>query len=171
MRKKKCKSCEVVFQPERQLQQTCSVQCAIDLVNKKKKQKLDKEYREKKAKLKTRREWLKEAQQAFNSWIRYRDKDEPCISCQRHHKGQYHAGHYRSVGSCPELRFEELNNHKQCSMCNSHLSGNLIEYRKNLLVKIGKDKLEWLEGNHPSKHYSIEEIKDIRDRYRKMING
>ena len=54
--------------------------------------------KERKAKLKSRSEWLKEAQAVFNKFIRLRDKDQPCISCGRYHQGQYHAGHYRSVG-------------------------------------------------------------------------
>ena len=124
------------------------------------------EIREAKAKIKTRGEYIKEAQAAFNSWIRERDYDQPCISCGRLHQGQYHAGHYLTVGAHPELRFEPDNAHKQCAPCNDHLSGNLIEYRKRLLVKIGPQRLEWLEGDHPAKHYSIEELVALTKHYR-----
>lgn len=124
-----------------------------------------KEMRAAKEKIKSRGQWAKEAQAAFNRYIRLRDADEPCISCGRHHQGQYHAGHYRSVGSAPELRFEELNNHKQCAPCNSHLSGNLVNYRINLEKKIGDEKLAWLEGPHDPKRYTIEELKEIKALY------
>lgn len=117
--------------------------------------------KKKKARDEDRGYWLKKAQQDFNAWVRLRDRQEPCISCQRHHEGQYHAGHYRSVGANPELRFEPLNNHKQCMPCNTHLSGNLINYRVNLLQKIGKEKLDWVEGYHEAKHYIIEDLKEI----------
>jgi hypothetical protein len=65
--------------------------------------------------------FIKQAQHAFNEFIRYRDRDFPCISCGRHHDGQYHAGHFRTTGASPELRFDEDNCHKQCSACNNHL--------------------------------------------------
>ena len=91
-----------------------------------------------------------------------RDKDEPCISCGRYHVGKYDAGHYRSVGACPELRFCELNVHKQCVPCNQHKSGNVIEYRINLVNKIGADKVTWLERqDQEPKKYTVEECKAI----------
>jgi hypothetical protein len=116
--------------------------------------------------IKTRAEWLKEAQAAFNAYIRVRDSELPCVSCGRHHNGQYHAGHYRSTGSAPELRFDERNIHKQCAPCNNHLSGNLIPYRVELIRRIGQDGVDYLEGPHTSKKYTIEDIKSIRDSYR-----
>jgi hypothetical protein len=124
-----------------------------------------KEYRSAKQKMKSRADWLREAQAAFNRYIRLRDHDKPCISCGRQHQGQWHAGHYRSVGACPELRFMELNVHKQCAPCNDHLSGNIVEYRRGLIERIGIDQVEWLEGNHEAKKYTIEEIKAIKAEY------
>lgn len=118
--------------------------------------------RERKEKLKSRPDWLKDLQRVFNEFIRLRDVDLPCISCGRYHKGQYHAGHYRSVGACPELRFNEDNAHKQCSACNSHLSGNILEYRLGLIEKIGLERVEFLERkDHPPLKLSVEEIKDL----------
>jgi hypothetical protein len=35
--------------------------------------------------------------------------------------------------------------HKQCSYCNLQLAGNLIEYRKGLVKKIGINKVQDLE--------------------------
>ena len=99
--------------------------------------------------------WLKKAQAAFNAFIRARDESEPCISCGRFHDGQYHAGHYRTVGANPELRFEELNCHKQCSVCNNHLSGNLINYRIGLVSRVGQESVYWLEGPHEPKKYTV----------------
>ena len=98
-----------------------------------------------------------------------RDAKEPCISCGRYHEGQYHAGHYRSVGSTPELRFNELNCHKQCSVCNNYLSGNAIEYRRGLVAKIGIDQVEWVEGKHEPNKYTIDEIVQIKKYYQQKI--
>jgi len=168
MKAKKCKSCGAEFQPFRSLQRVCSPICAVNLARDDKKKAFKRETRKMRAKIKTRGQWMKEAQAAFNKYIRLRDKAEPCISCGRHHTGQYHAGHYRSVGSAPELRFEPLNNNKQCSACNTHLSGNLINYRVALVKKIGIDSVEWIEGPHDAKKYTIDDIKGIKSKYSRM---
>jgi hypothetical protein len=113
--------------------------------------------------------WHKaETQRWVNKYVRLRDAKEPCISCGRQHTGQYHAGHYRTVGSCPELRFEELNIHKQCSACNNHLSGNIVNYRLRLVERIGVGAVEWLEGKHEPKHYTIDDLKAIKAKYKTL---
>lgn len=124
--------------------------------------------RKRKEALKTKGDWAREAQREFNRWVRLRDKDLPCISCGRHHQGQYHAGHYRTVGANPELRFEPLNCHKQCAPCNNHKSGNIVEYRINLVQRIGRDAIEWLEGPHDPKRYTVEQLQEIKRKYAKM---
>ena len=160
----------------RQLKAFCGTNCFaewaaanVSKLAKKGRQIESKIHKAKKESLKTKGEHLREAQTAFNAYIRLRDAEEPCISCGKFHTGQYHAGHYRSVGSSPELRFEPLNNHKQCAPCNNHLSGNLIKYRINLIEKIGLEKVEWLEGPHEPKRYTIEQIKEIKVHYRKRV--
>lgn len=154
-----------MFQPVRQLQSACSIPCAITIINAKNAKESRKTTREAKERIKSRADHLREAQAAFNRFIRLRDHDKPCISCGRHHQGQYHAGHYRSVGACPELRFDELNVHKQCAPCNDHLSGNIVAYRFGLLERIGIDRVEWLEGKHEAKKYTVDEIKAIKVEY------
>ena len=171
----KCKVCGNYFvKTISSMQKVCSPKCAIILSKEQARKKKEKEERaekrERKAKLKSRSEWLKDAQSVFNKFIRLRDKNEPCISCGKYHTGQYHAGHYRSVGACPELRFCELNVHKQCAPCNDHKSGNIIEYRINLVKKIGVDKVEWLERqDHDPKKYTIEDCKEIIKYYKAKI--
>lgn len=119
--------------------------------------------------LKPRTQWLKEAQQAFNAWIRWRDRDKPCISCGTTRAAQWDASHYRSTGAAPELRFHPDNVHKACSVCNQHKSGNLIEYRIRLMALIGPTRVEWLEGPHEARHYSIDELKSIKVLYKRLV--
>lgn len=107
-----------------------------------------------------------QAQQAFNEFIRYRDRHLPCISCGRHHDGQYHAGHYRTTGANPELRFNEDNCHKQCAPCNNHLSGNLMAYRPALIAKIGQERFDVLMGPHEMPKWGRDDYIRIRDEYR-----
>lgn len=168
IKQKKCKVCRDNFTPWSSTQQACSPKCAIKLSGLTREKKERREHAKSKESLKSRSQWLRESQQAFNKYIRARDKDLPCISCQRHHQGQYHAGHYFTVGGNPELRFEELNVHKQCAPCNNHLSGNIAMYRKGLIEKIGVDKVEWLEGPHEAKNYLIDEIKEMKKKYNKL---
>lgn len=166
---KTCKVCKVKFEPTKPLQLVCGFSCALDYSFVQKQKAVKKEAKERKEKLKSRSDYLKDAQTAFNAWVRARDAKEPCISCQRHHDGQYHAGHYRTVGACPELRFEPENVHKQCSPCNLHKHGNIVEYRLNLVKKIGLERLEWLEGIHAAKKYTIDDLKAITKEYREKL--
>lgn len=173
-RPKKCKnpSCGISFPPQRLGQAVCSPKCglAIKDVNREKARKAiadlgRKEIRAAKERIKPKGQYMKEAQTAFNAWIRERDAALQCISCGRHHQGKYDAGHYRTVGSNPALRFEPLNCHRQCSPCNTHKSGDIVNYRIELVKRIGADKVDWLEGPHDPKRYTIEDLKNIKADY------
>lgn len=176
LKPKKCRQCGVVFTPIRSMQKVCSARCAHAFADRERarKRKLAqreerKSLKERIEKAKTRGEHLRELQSAFNAWIRLRDAGQPCISCGRMHKGRWHAGHYRSVGSAPELRFEPLNVHLQCAPCNLYLSGNLTAYRINLIEKIGLEKVEWLEGKHEPLKLTLTQIEQMKTYYRAEV--
>jgi len=126
---------------------------------------------EKKQQVKPISYFIKQAQQAFNEFIRYRDRHLPCISCGRHHDGQYHAGHFRTTGANPELRFNEDNCHRQCAPCNNHLSGNLISYRPALIAKIGQARFDSLMGPHELPKWKREDYIRIREEYRAKLKS
>ena len=170
---KTCKNCKIKFEPKySSVQQVCSFECSIELAKTNKKKKTAKDWsnekKVRKEKLKTSSDHKKELQVIFNKWIRLRDKGLNCISCNKPAKKE-NAGHYRSVGGNPELRFEPLNNNLQCEYCNTYLHGNLINYRINLIKKIGLEKVNWIEGSHKPKHYTVTEIKELKAFYRKKI--
>jgi len=164
----RCGNCKEPTTNRYGLTAACNPEHAIAIARAKQAKKDAKQLREDKARIKTRQQWLKEAQAAFNAWIRERDHNEPCISCNRFHTGSYDAGHYRNVGSNPALRFEPLNCWKQCVPCNQHRSGNSIEYRIHLVRRIGVERVEWLEGPHEPKKYDIPELHAIKAKYTKM---
>lgn len=177
---KVCKVCKKEYTPYSSTSKACSYECALviakiqqkndsDRIIRNKKKAEKKAHRIQKEKLKTRAQWLREAQTAFNAYVRERDRDEPCISCGRHHEGQYHAGHYLTVSANPELRFHPFNNNKQCAPCNNHLSGNIVKYRPNLIEKIGLKSLEWLEGPQQLQKLTIDEIKEIKAHYKEQL--
>lgn len=174
---KKCKVCREPFTPSKPMQRVCGYECACQVAkvaHDKRAAKVAKddrrETRAKLEKLKSRADWAREAQTAFNAWVRLRDTGKPCISCQRHHNGQIHAGHYLSRGARPELSYEPDNCHAQCAPCNTHLSGNSVLYRRNLVELIGVERVEWLEGPHEPQHYTIDDLREIKARYTKLAN-
>jgi len=147
-----------------------------------------KELKARKERLKTKRDWVKEAQPEFNRFIRFRDWGKPCISCDTPIEeiesnqgwkvgGAWDCGHYLSVGSHYELRFEEDNAHRQCKSCNAgskkfaHKARSVAtRYREKLIDRIGLKQVEWLEGPHDAKNYTIEDLKEIKAKYRKKAN-
>ena len=166
---KKCKICKVSFTPISSTQQVCSWECAIKIVKDQKIKAVKKQIKEAKQKIKSRSDWLKDTQVVFNKYIRLRDQNDGCISCGSKSASAYHAGHYRSIGSARHLRFNELNCHRQCAACNTHLSGNLINYRQRLITKIGIYAVEELESNNATVKWSIEEIKMLKQHYSDKI--
>lgn len=185
LRKRKCKQCKRWYEPRTTMQQVCSPDCAIARA-KEVSAKLDKKraaeskradreakkaanarIRAKKQALKSRSDLMREAQQAVNEFVRERDHNQRCISCGADNAVKMNAGHYRSVGSAPELRFDTRNIYKQCEKCNSYLSGNLIEYRRRLLLKIGAEKLERIEGYHAPKKYSRNDLIRIKQIFKR----
>jgi len=152
----------------------CSTEHALEwLKTDKGKSTLQKARRKKTAELreslKTKSQYVKEAQVAFNAWIRLRDADKPCISCGRDHQGQYHAGHYRTTAAAPQIRFNTYNVNKQCSVCNNHKSGNIVEYRINLINRIGEEKVQELERNNELSSWDIEYLQRLKRVFQKKV--
>lgn len=174
-RPKKCKNpaCGEKFVPAVSFQSWCKPDCAVVIARARQEKSRKalaevgrKELRAAKERLKPKGQYMREAQAAFNAWIRARDADLPCISCGRFHEGKYDAGHYRTVGGNPELRFEPLNVWRQCAPCNNHKSGDIVNYRLELVKRIGADKVDWLEGPHEPQRYTIEQLQAIKAEYR-----
>lgn len=168
LKPKSCRVCKSKFVPRSSTQSVCSPLCAYEKAVADRKTKERKEYRVKKEALKTRKEWLNEAQAIFNKWVRLRDKNLPCVSCGAI-EASWDAGHYRSVGAAPGLRFNPDNVHKQCVHCNQHKSGNAIEYRIGLCNRIGAERVEALEQNNEIIKWTIEDAKQKKAEYRVKI--
>lgn len=177
---KKCKNpaCGISFPPQRLGQAVCSPKCglAIKDVNQAKARKSlaqveRREIKVRKEKLKSRGEHMREAQQAFNEYIRIRDQSAGhlCISSGKPldwSGNAVDAGHYRSVGSAPHLRFDERNCHAQSKQDNRFLSGNPVDYRIGLIARIGQEAVDALEADQSVRKYTVEQIKGIKAYYR-----
>lgn len=172
----KCPVCKSPAELRINLKLFCSYECAAkwgkaqaEKAKAKKQVEQRRADREKLKRLKTRSQWLKDLQVVFNRFIRLRDAGKPCISCGRDTGAKMNAGHYLSVGAHPELRFNEMNCHRQCEHCNSFKSGNQAQYRPRLIEKIGLEKVEWLEGKHEPLKLTIDEIKLMLADYRARV--
>lgn len=171
---KKCKHCREPFTPFRTtMEKYCGKsECMRVFIAEAK----DKKWKKDKAKMKedlmSTSDWLQKLQREyFNPYIRLRDHSLPCISCGIR-TGQFHAGHYRSVGHNPSLRFNEDNVHKQCAQCNNYKRGNVSEYRLNLIKKIGIKRVEALEqNNHEPIKLTVSEIKGLITVYKLKIKN
>ena len=120
-------------------------------------------------KLKSKSDWLKETQIVYNLFIRIRDAGLNCISCDNPMYKKINCGHYRSVKAAPHLRFDERNTFAQCEHCNTHLSGNIVNYRPNMIKRVGIEQVEAVESDNTPNHYSIDDIKDIKLFYKAKI--
>lgn len=167
-RQRKCKCCGASFVPFG-IQSWCGPECGYKLsqvaVAKKKAKEQRQERAADKAKLKTRADWLREAQKSFNRFINKRDSGLPCCACGLPMNGAVHASHFLSVGAHPNLRFNEKNCHSGCVKCNVFLHGNLLRYRENLIERIGLDEVLALESDNALIKLTIEDLVCIRRKY------
>jgi len=179
---KKCRvaACGASFVPQRLGQAVCSPACAIKdaPANREKAHKAladvgRREIKVRKEKLKSRGDHVRECQQAFNEFIRWRDQvaGHSCISSGRPldwSGNAVDAGHYRSVGSAPHLRFDERNCHAQSKADNRFLSGNAVDYRIGLIERIGLEAVEALEADQSVRKYTVDQLQEIKAKYRAL---
>jgi hypothetical protein len=106
---------------------------------------------------------------AFNSFIRARDAGKPCICCGKPlgtEPNTFDAGHYRSAGSAPHMRFVEDNVHGQSKHCNNYLGGNHVAYRQGLIQRIGLAAVERIEADNTTRKYTKEGLLEIAKYFR-----
>ena len=169
---KACPICCKQFESWSSLQRVCfTVSCAIEWNKRKDYDAAQKRLKAKDNKWKRdnkpRQKWLKEAQVAFNAYIRARDKGKPCISCGVHEQerftgGHFDCGHYRSTGAAPHLRFNTDNAAGQCKRCNRDLSGNTVAMRLGMLARNREDRVLRIERDTTIRSYDIEYLTRIK---------
>lgn len=179
---KTCPICSTEYIPRSSLQKVChNYKCAIAFNKKrdaeiaareqrKREREQSADLKQRRETLKTRAEWEREAQAAFNRYIRMRDMHQECIS----HPGKLisnsnyitgsavDASHYRSRGAASHLRFNVFNVHAACTRCNRQLSGNAVEYRIRLIERIGLERVERLEADNEPRKFDIDYLKRVK---------
>lgn len=172
-----CPVCREEFTPKRiglKITKCClNAACVLDYAQGLRAKDFDKQTREMKSDFRKKDKSFQrdKAQKAFNEFIRLRDAHLGCISCDKPSDwgGQWHASHFKTVGARPDLRFNEDNCHKACSVCNNYLSGNLVSYRDALEDKIGNDRLIALDVELKPKKYTAEDYAAITKTYQQKI--
>jgi len=173
---RRCAHCKTKCDSEKtiqsQLRSFCSYECLKSFSDAKTQKDRKKAVRELRMRHKTRSDHIREAQTAFNAYIRFRDRNVPCISCGRwtgegSYGGNWDCSHYRSVGSAPHLRFHQWNAHKSCVKCNRWLSGNISDYRVALVWKIGQPKVDFIESCQEFTEITAEYAQRIKRIFRK----
>lgn len=169
--KRVCKVCKAFYPRVRMGQKVCSQPCSQLWAEAMRAKKATEEACRGRAELRARREaikprakWLSECQAILNRYVRLRDRDLPCCSCDRPGSwdGQWHASHLRSVGAASAVRFHLWNVHKACSICNNHLSGNIAEYLPRVRARIGHDKVDWLYTQNQLVAHGVEYLKRFK---------
>ncbi|EMS8795793.1 recombination protein NinG [Enterobacter ludwigii] len=179
---KTCPICSTEYIPRSSLQKVChNYKCAIAFnkqrdaeiaarEQRKREREKSADLKQRRDALKTRAEWEREAQAAFNRYIRMRDMHQECIS----HPGKLisnsnyitgsavDASHYRSRGAASHLRFNVFNVHSACTRCNRQLSGNAVEYRIRLIERIGLERVERLEADNEPRKFDIDYLKRVK---------
>ena len=130
------------------------------------------------------REFLADAQAAFNAWVRARDEGLPCISCGDHYPpelgpgGAWDAGHFLSRGAHPEKRFMEDNVHRQCKVCNGGSAKNPAKaltvsqrYAIELQRRIGPERYAKVLEPIPVTKWTREQLTEITSTYRAKLKA
>lgn len=185
MRLKKCPECAEKYQPTRQMQPCCdNMECkasyAIRHIEATRKRRRMQEMNVQKADrkviklkldaIKPRGKLIAEADRAFCAYIRFRDQlaGYLCISSGKPldwSGNNVDAGHYRSRGSAPHLRYDERNCHAQSKHDNRYISGNAVDYRIGLIARIGLAEVEALEADQKPRKYSNYDLIAIKAKY------
>lgn len=165
----KCKNCKEKYEAKHFNQKYCfKSECVKIWVETSKVKNWKKEKKRRTEELETVQQLMKKAQVSFNSFIRKRDKDLGCISCQAPLVGKFDAGHYFSSGGHKNVTFDENNVHGQCVSCNQHKHGNLLNYQIGIEKRIGGEKLlELHEKAHETRRYSRLELKFMIEEFKK----
>lgn len=174
-KEKVCKSCGKIFIPTYStLQRVCSTTCSLNATRKHALKQREKESKKDVAKMKegllTHKDYIQILQKVFNTFIRMRDKNNLCISCDTpmmNRKGD--CSHFYPT-TYQYLRFNEDNCHLACVPCNQFKSGNLHEYTPRLEKKIGFIRLQQLHlDRHKRLELSIPELKEKIKYYKNFM--
>jgi len=117
--------------------------------------------------IKTRKD---SAKAACHAYIKARDIGNLCICCDRPLGKNYDSGHWLESGNNPKIRYHEDNIHSQSVYCNRYKGGDSGDYEKNLRLKIGDDRVDYLlENKGGTVKRTAQDYKDIEIYYKQKV--
>lgn len=167
-KQKTCQVCKTKFTPAMPMARVCSPMCGSTLARTKREKVERKADAAKRQSMKSRQKWLAECQAAVNKVVRMRDTlaGRGCITCGARPApkigGTMDAGHFRSVGSAPHLRFFTPQIALQCVTCNRHQGGRALDFRKALVLRHGADWVERLEAMQKVAKFDIPYLQRLK---------
>lgn len=179
---RRCKVCRNGFVPRSITHKACGPECA-EVLGKQEAAKQAaraaiedrKQTRAQLEALKTLKELRAEAQAAFNTYIRARDRKAKygCICCgtpldwnSGKPGGAVDAGHFVSRGSAIELAFDERNVNAQRKSCNRPGGTTRAKFTAGMIERWGAEVVAELEGPNDLPHLKHDDLRAIRDKYR-----
>lgn len=155
----------------------CAVVIASERLAKMKASKKRQERAQDKAKLdtfKTYPQLIAACQKAFNAVVRHRDMvaGYRCISSGRElnwNGNAVDAGHYRSRGSAPHLKFNFDNCHAQSKYANRYGSGQAVDYRIGLIARIGLTRVEALEADNTPAKWTHDDLRRMTKEFQAQL--
>jgi hypothetical protein len=186
LRTTRCKHCREKFTPERtgQIVHAACIEgyMAAQIAKRQRQQEAKRraEAKVERAETRRRKEALKripdliaDAQEAFNAFIRARDKGKGCFVCGRPFApvpGQVqHAGHVRSRGAAGHLRFHEDNVLGECEGCNGPHGARPHQIKAGAIARIGQAAFDALENDNTPHKWTREELVEIKTTYRQKL--
>jgi hypothetical protein len=170
-----CRACQKPFLRFRTTQSACSPRCALKSVKADKRKEAE-ETRARRVALKSRAQFAREAQAAVNRYCRLRDlaKGQGCYTCGARPNQAfghvYDAGHFRSVGSAPHLRFWTPQIRLCCIPCNRHKGGEMLAFRRALVAEHGAEWVEALEARQEVAKFTVDYLVRIKRIFTKKAN-
>lgn len=172
----KCKVCKSEYIKRSITHKTCSVECSLIYIESEKKKAYRKEHIKRTVDLYTRSDWIRMAQIEVNRYVRIRDQlaGHRCICCNEpldFDGSQVDAGHWRSTGSAPHLRFDTFGNiSAQRKHCNRWRAGRAMDQEPIIRERWGDDVADAILADQQSRKWSIAELIEIRGGFRQWAN-
>ena len=130
------------------------------------------EERDKRESMKSIQRLIQEARKPFQKWIKLRDMNRGCISCDDVHTDLWDGGHLFKAELYSGLIFDERNVNKQCRRCNKHLDGNEANYILGLTKRYGAEFVKKLQDDARilrNYKFTREELKKLKKKYQKLV--
>lgn len=175
---KKCCGCKQRFPSEQMIKLPAgnfhSMECAIEYGRNKAYKNKTKEMKAK-YKPKPKASIKDEAQKAFNEYVRYRDKDQPCINTNQPvawDGNESDAAHFISRAANNAMRFDLRNVHKATKASNKEQEKYIHDYRENLKERLGEARFKQFEADAKywrthQRNFSKEYLERVKRIFRK----